>query len=165
MSQTSFDRDGFRQALGHFATGVTVVTALEDGEPVGFTCQAFFSLSLEPPLVALAAAKSSTSWPRIARSGAFCVNVLGEEQAAVGRTFAVSAAATDDKFADVAWHPGVLGAPVLECCLAWVECEVGIVHDAGDHELVTGRVVDLGIGSGGPLLFYRGTYRRLEAHD
>jgi 3-hydroxy-9,10-secoandrosta-1,3,5(10)-triene-9,17-dione monooxygenase reductase component len=159
------DRERFRQALGHFATGVTVVTALEDGEPVGFTCQAFFSLSLDPPLVALAAAKSSTSWPRIARAGAFCVNVLGEDQEAIGRIFAVSAADTGDKFAGVEWRPGALGAPVLEGCLAWVECEVGIVHDAGDHELVTGRVGDLGIGRGGPLLFYRGTYRRLERHD
>lgn len=156
--------DRFRQALGHFATGVTVVTALEDGEPVGFTCQAFFSLSLEPPMVALAPAKTSTSWPRIARAGAFCVNVLGEDQEEVGRAFAVSAATTDDKFADVAWHPGTLGAPVLDGCLAWVECEVGIAHDAGDHELVTGRVRDLGIGAGGPLLFYQGSYHRLEPH-
>ncbi len=158
------DHDRFRQALGHFATGVTVVTALEDGEPVGFTCQAFFSLSLEPPMVALAPAKASTSWPRIARAGAFCVNVLGEDQEEVGRAFAVSAATTDDKFADVAWHPGTLGAPVLDGCLAWVECEVGIAHDAGDHELVTGRVHDLGIGAGGPLLFYQGSYHRLEPH-
>lgn len=161
----AFDHDRFRQALGHFATGVTVVTALADGDPVGFTCQAFFSLSLEPPMVALAPAKSSTSWPRIARAGAFCVNVLGEDQEAVGRAFAVSAAATDDKFDGVAWHPGALGTPVLDGCLAWVECELGIVHDAGDHELVTGRVWDLGIGHGGPLLFYRGTYRRLERPD
>ncbi len=152
------DHDRFRQALGHFATGVTVVTAMEEGHPVGFTCQAFTSLSLEPPMVALAPAKSSTSWPRIARAGAFCVNVLSEDQEAVGQAFARSGG---DKFADVDWRPGPLGVPLLEGCLAWVACELGIVHDAGDHELVTGRVRHLGVGAGGPLLYYRGAFGRL----
>lgn len=152
------DSARFRDVLGHFASGVTVVTAMEEGRPVGFTCQAFTSLSLDPPMVALAPAKTSTSWPRIARAGAFCVNVLGEEQEDVGRAFAVSGG---DKFAGVAWHRGTIGTPVLDGCLAWVECELGSIHDAGDHELVTGTVRDLGVGTGGPLVFYRGTYGRL----
>lgn len=149
------DQARFREALGHFATGVTVVTATEEGEPVGFTCQAFTSLSLDPPMVALAPAKSSTSWPRIVAAGAFCVNILGQHQEALCRTFAVSGG---DKFTGVAWHKGQGGAPVLEGSLAFVECELGSIHDAGDHELVTGRVVNIGVGEGRPLLFYRGGF-------
>ena len=157
---TDIDEAHFREALGHFASGVTVVTAMEDGEPVGFTCQAFTSLSLDPPMVALAPAKSSTSWPRIAKAGAFCVNILGEHQEALCRSFAVSGG---DKFRGVGWHPGSIGTPVLEGSLAWIECELGIIHDAGDHELVTGRVVDIGIGEGRPLLFYRGGFGSFRA--
>ncbi|MGH9092155.1 MAG: flavin reductase family protein [Acidimicrobiales bacterium] len=146
------DEGRFREVLGHFATGVTIVTAMEDGAPVGFTCQAFTSLSLTPPMVALAPAKSSTSWPRIAKAGAFCVNILADTQEALCRDFAVSGG---DKFAGVAWHVGVAGTPVLEGSLAWVECELDAIHDAGDHELVVGRVLDLGVGRGSPLVFYR----------
>ena len=160
MSGRPVDDARFRQVLGHFATGVTVVSAMEDGAPVGFTCQAFTSLSLDPPLVALAAAKSSTSWPRMVRAGAFCVNVLEERQEEVARSFAVSGA---DKFAGVAWHPGPSGTPILDGVLAWVECELVTVHDAGDHELVSGRVLELGTGTGGPLLFFRGAYGRFAS--
>jgi 3-hydroxy-9,10-secoandrosta-1,3,5(10)-triene-9,17-dione monooxygenase reductase component len=155
----TIDTGRFREVLGHFATGVTVVTALEDGEPVGFTCQAFTSLSIEPPLVALAPAKSSTSWPRIAGAGAFCVNILAENQEALCRDFAVSGG---DKFKGIGWRPGASGAPVLDGALAWVECAFVRAHDAGDHELVIGRVVDLGVGAGRPLLYYRGGFGRFE---
>jgi len=146
------DQARFREVLGHFATGVTVVTATEDGQPVGFTCQSFTSLSLDPAMVALAPAKSSTSWPRIARAGAFCVNVLSDRQEALCRSFAVPGG---DKFAGVGWHVGPCGTPMLEGSLAWVECELEAIHDAGDHELVIGRVLGLGVGEGRPLIFYR----------
>jgi len=149
---SSFDQARFREALGHFATGVTIVTAMEDDGPVGFTCQSFSALSLDPPLVVLAPAKSSTSWPRIAEAGAFCVNILESRQEALCRSFAASGS---DKFAGVGWTPAVTGAPILDGSLAYVDCELADIHDAGDHELVTGRVVDLGIGEGSPLLYYR----------
>ncbi|HXX90782.1 MAG TPA: flavin reductase family protein [Acidimicrobiales bacterium] len=149
----------FREVLGHFATGVTIVTAIEDGEPVGFTCQAFTSLSLEPPLVALAPAKNSTSWPRIANAGSFCVNILAEDQEALCREFAVSGG---DKFRGVGWRPGATGAPVLDGALAWVECAFEHAYDAGDHELVVGRVLDLGVTPARPLLYYRGGFGRFE---
>jgi len=149
----------FRTVMGHFATGVTIVTALEEGVPVGFTCQAFTALSLEPPMVALAPAKSSTSWPRIVKAAAFCVNILSSDQEAVCRAFAVSGG---DKFQGIGWRHGTLGAPVLRGALAWVECELGAVHDAGDHELVTGHVVDMGSQDGRPLLFYRGGFGSFE---
>jgi 3-hydroxy-9,10-secoandrosta-1,3,5(10)-triene-9,17-dione monooxygenase reductase component len=155
----TFDGGRFREVLGHFATGVTVVTALEDGEPVGFTCQAFTSLSLAPPLVALAPGKSSTSWPRIAAAGSFCVNILAEDQEALARDFAVSGG---DKFAGVGWRPGAIGAPILEGALAWVECRFVQAHDAGDHELVVGRVLDMGVRPGRPLIYYRGGFGRFD---
>jgi 3-hydroxy-9,10-secoandrosta-1,3,5(10)-triene-9,17-dione monooxygenase reductase component len=153
-----FDEEEFRRVLGHFATGVTIVTAMEDGVPVGFTCQAFTSLSLDPPLIALAPAKSSTSWPKIAKAGAFCVNILADHQAELCRGFAVSGA---DKFASVQWRPGITGSPIIHGSLAHVECHLGIIHDAGDHELVTGTVRSLGIGEGRPLIFYRGGFGSL----
>ena len=90
---TAFDQARFREVLGHFATGVTIVTATEEEVgPVGFTCQAFSALSLDPPLVVLAPAKSSTSWPKIAAAGAFCVNILEARQEVLCRSFAVSGA-------------------------------------------------------------------------
>jgi len=155
----SFDSARFREVLGYFATGVTIVTASEAGEPVGFTCQAFTSLSLDPPLVALAPGKNSTSWPRIAAAGTFCINILAEDQEALGRNFAVSGG---DKFTGVGWRPGASGAPVLDGALAWVECEFELAHDAGDHELVVGRVLEMGVGRGRPLVYYRGGFGRFE---
>ena len=154
---TGLDQARFREVLGHFATGITIVTALEDGEPVGFTCQSFAALSLDPPMVILAPSRSSTSWPRIREAGAFCVNILEEHQEALSRTFAVSGG---DKFDGIGWKPGLTGAPVLEGSLAMVECRLGEIFDGGDHELVTGLVVAMNIGEGGPLLFYRSGFGR-----
>ena len=146
------DQEVFRSVMARFATGVTVVTADADGEPLGFTCQSFVSLSLEPPLVALAPAKASTSWPRMVRAGSFCVNVLAEHQVDVCERFSRSGR---DKFSGVAWRPAPgTGLPVLEGTVAWVACQLELVHDAGDHELVIGRVLDLGTGLGAPLVFY-----------
>ncbi len=159
------DPDRFKDAMSRFATGVTVVAGMEDGKPVGFTCQAFVSLSVDPPFVAVAPARTSTSWPRIARAGTFCVNVLGDHQAELCRGFAVSGG---DKFSDVEWHPApITGSPVIEGSLAWVDCEVELVHDAGDHELILGRVLDLGTGEGSPLLFFRSTFATVsrDPHD
>jgi 3-hydroxy-9,10-secoandrosta-1,3,5(10)-triene-9,17-dione monooxygenase reductase component len=154
---TGLDQARFREVLGHFATGVTIVTALEEGLPVGFSCQSFSALSLDPPMVVLAPARSSTSWPRIRAAGAFCVNILGEHQEAVCRAFAISGG---DKFSGVGWRPGITGAPVIDGSLAVVECELGEIFEGGDHEIVTGSVVALDVGEGGPLLFYRGGFGR-----
>jgi 3-hydroxy-9,10-secoandrosta-1,3,5(10)-triene-9,17-dione monooxygenase reductase component len=155
-TQDQVRADLFRDVLGHFATGVTIVTALEAGEPAGFTCQAFLSLSLEHRLVALAPSKGSTSWPRIARAGRFCVNVLASNQAELCRVFAVSGA---DKFRGVSWDLTGNGSVRLAGALAWVDCEIELVHEAGDHELIVGRVVDLAKHpERNPLLFYRGGF-------
>ena len=157
---TGLDKARFREVLGHFATGITIVTALEDGAPVGFTCQAFAALSLDPPMVLLAPARSSTSWPRIAQAGAFCVNILEEHQEVLCRAFAVSGG---DKFDGVGWTPGITGAPVLEGSLATVECRLGDIFEGGDHELVTGHVVATHVGEGSPLLFYRSGFGRFAS--
>jgi 3-hydroxy-9,10-secoandrosta-1,3,5(10)-triene-9,17-dione monooxygenase reductase component len=145
----------FRAVLGHFATGIVVVAGMDDGVPAGLTCQSFFSLSLEPPLVAIAPGKSSSSWPRAARSGRVCVNVLGSEQETLARSFASSGA---DKFAGVGWTRSGNGAPRLEAALAWIDCEVLDVREWGDHYLVVAAVESLGSGPGQPLLFYRGGF-------
>lgn len=156
------DPERFKEAMGCFATGVTVVAGIEGGRPVGFTCQSFVSLSVAPPFVAVAPARSSTSWPRIARAGTFCVNVLADQQVEVGRRFAVSGG---DKFEGVEWRPApITGSPVIDGSLAWVDCEVELVHDAGDHELIMGKVLDLGTGEGSPLLFYRSAFATVAAH-
>ncbi|MFE2581232.1 flavin reductase family protein [Streptomyces sp. NPDC059378] len=157
----------FRRVLGNFATGVTVITAPaadSSGSPAGFACQSFSSLSLDPPLVAFMVGRASTTWPRIARAGVFCVNVLDESQGELCRAFAVSGA---DKFAGVAHEPApVSGAPRLAGALAWIDCTVHAVHTGGDHLIVVGRVDALGTGEapgegGGPLLFHRGRFARL----
>ncbi len=157
-----FDTAQFKDAMSRFTTGVTVVSGIDDGEPVGFTCQSFVSLSIDPPMVAVAPSRTSTSWPRIARSGSFCVNVLSEDQEALCRGFAVSGG---PKFAGVDWHPAPgTGSPVIKGSLAWVDCTVELVHDAGDHELILGRVLDLGAAEGYPLLFFRSGFATVS-HD
>jgi 3-hydroxy-9,10-secoandrosta-1,3,5(10)-triene-9,17-dione monooxygenase reductase component len=157
---SGLDQARFREVLGHFATGVTIVTASEEGEPVGFSCQSFAALSLDPPMVILAPAKSSTSWPRIAEAGAFAVNILAEHQEAICLNFAVSGG---DKFDGVAWTAGITGAPVIKGSLAIIECTLGAIYEGGDHELVTGHVVAMEVGSGSPLLFYRSGFGRFVA--
>jgi 3-hydroxy-9,10-secoandrosta-1,3,5(10)-triene-9,17-dione monooxygenase reductase component len=158
----AFDAARFKEAMSCFATGVSIVSGIDGGEPVGFTCQSFMSLSLDPPYVAVAPARTSTSWPRIARTGAFCVNVLSEDQEELCKGFAVSGG---PKFDGVPWRPAPgTGSPVIEGSLAWVDCRVELVHDAGDHELILGRVLDLGVGEGSPLLFFRSRFATVS-HD
>ncbi|MGW6719533.1 flavin reductase family protein [Streptomyces sp. NPDC054995] len=151
----------FRRVLGHFASGVTVVTACDADGPAGFACQSFASLSLDPPLVSFMVARTSTTWPRIARAGAFCVNILGAEQGALCRGFAVSGA---DKFAGVAYEDApATGSPLLDSVPAWIDCRIHAVHTGGDHLIVVGRVEALGAAEEGePLLFHRGAFGRFS---
>lgn len=148
--------DRFRQVLGHFCTGVTVITMLDAAGPAGFTCQSFTAVSLDPPLVLFCPSRSSATWPRIERAGRFCANVLADEQRELARVFASSA---PGKFDGASWSPSPAGLPVLDGALAWVDAAVENVHEAGDHYLVTGRVTGLSARRPGPpLLFYRGRY-------
>ena len=148
--------DAFRQVLGHFCTGVTVITTMGPHGPAGFACQAFAALSLTPPLVLFCPSRTSSTWPVIERSGHFCANVLTDGQQELARRFGTSGG---DKFAGVSWSASAGGCPVLDGALTWVECAVEAIHEAGDHYLVTGRVSGLGAPRAGrPLLFYRGRY-------
>ncbi|WP_329117401.1 flavin reductase family protein [Streptomyces sp. NBC_01353] len=150
----------FRRVLGHFASGVTVVTAPGPDGPAGFACQSFASLSLDPPLVAFMVARTSTTWPRIAHAGVFCVNILGADQGELCRGFAKSGA---DKFAGVGYDGApVTGSPRLAGAPAWVDCTIATVHTGGDHLIVVGRVEALGTRDtdGEPLLFHRGRFGR-----
>jgi 3-hydroxy-9,10-secoandrosta-1,3,5(10)-triene-9,17-dione monooxygenase reductase component len=157
----TFDEATFRQVLARFATGVVVVTGATEAGPAGLTCQSFSSLSLDPPLVLLSTARSSTTWPRIAATGRFAVNVLAGDQQDVSTRFAVSGG---DKFAGLAWRPGALGNPLIDGAIAHVECDVHALHEGGDHEIVIGRVRAIeapGLDSGSPLVYYRSRYRAL----
>jgi 3-hydroxy-9,10-secoandrosta-1,3,5(10)-triene-9,17-dione monooxygenase reductase component len=149
----------FRQVLGHFCTGVTVITTIDHDRPAGFSCQAFAALSLAPPLVLFCPSASSATWRVIARTGHFCANVLADGQQALARRFGAPGAPGADKFDGVPWSSSPSGAPVLAGALTWVEAAVQAVHEAGDHRLVVGRVTALGeCRAGQPLLFYRGRY-------
>jgi 3-hydroxy-9,10-secoandrosta-1,3,5(10)-triene-9,17-dione monooxygenase reductase component len=146
----------FRQVLGHFCTGVTVITTMDANGPAGFACQAFSALSLDPPLVLFCPSRTSATWQRIERSGHFCANMLDASQRELARVFGTPGA---DKFAGVGWSPSASGAPILDGVLTWVGCTVLAVHDAGDHNVVIGSVTELGpCRPGEPLLFYRGRY-------
>lgn len=149
----------FRQVLGTFPTGVTVVTAIDaDGNPAGMAVGSFTSVSLAPPLVAFLSDHSSTSFPRIRTAASFCVNVLGAHQEAVCRAFAGRGG---DKFTGLDWSPAPSGAPRLAGVLAWIDCTFESVTDAGDHHLVMGRVQALDCTDNGtPLVFYRGNLGR-----
>jgi 3-hydroxy-9,10-secoandrosta-1,3,5(10)-triene-9,17-dione monooxygenase reductase component len=146
-----------RRALGAFATGVTVITALDGAEPVGFACQAFASVSLEPPLVLFCADHRGRSWPRIRAVGRFCVNVLAEDQRDVVGRFGSGSGA---KFEGLEWDVSRWGSPALRGVLARVHAEVGDVHPAGDHDVVIGRVlgVETPGGDGAPMIFFRGGF-------
>lgn len=154
----TFDSAKFRQVLGHFPTGVTVITARGAEGPLGFAVGSFASLSLEPPQVLFCAGQSSSTWPKIEAAGKFCVNVLAENQEDVCRVFASKAA---DKFAEIGWKHSGNGSPLLEGVLAYIDCDIAQVVESGDHFVVIGAVTDLEVShEGGPLLFYRGGYGR-----
>ena len=160
-SAPTIDAANYRRVLGHFATGITVITAMDGDEPIGMAANSVTSVSLDPPLVMFCAAHASTTWPRIRDAGHFCVNVLAEDQEEICRLFATKGA---DRFKGVGWKTGESGAPILDDALAWIDCDMDAQHEAGDHVLVVGRVLGLDADDRGkPLLFYRGGYGRFEA--
>lgn len=157
---TTFDSAKFRQVLGHFPTGVTVITSRNEDGPVGLAVGSFASLSLEPSQVLFCAGKKSTSWPRIEATGKFTVNVLSENQEDVSRVFASSAT---DKFSELGWKHSGNGCPRLDGILSFIDCDLENVVDSGDHYVVIGRVTDLDVlHEGGPLIFFRGGYGRVS---
>ncbi|MET1154750.1 flavin reductase [Arthrobacter sp.] len=155
--RTPIDPRRFRDVLGQYPTGVSVVTATQaDGTAVGLAVGSFTSVSLDPPLVAFLADRGSTSWPKIQATGAFCANVLAADQQHVCRAFASKA---PDKFADLEWSAAGSGSPILDGAVAWIDCDIQTVHEAGDHFIVIGEVRELQVANPTlPLLFFRGGY-------
>lgn len=159
MSQPVIDSARFRQVLGHFPTGVCVVASEHEGRPVGMAIGSFFSISLEPALVGFCAGNHSSTWPKIRESGRFCASILGAHQEDVSRQFASKA---EDKFAGLGWDQSPLGSPRIKGALAWIDCEIDALHDAGDHQIAVGAVHDLEVADeGNPLVFFRGGYADL----
>jgi 3-hydroxy-9,10-secoandrosta-1,3,5(10)-triene-9,17-dione monooxygenase reductase component len=147
--------------MGNFCSGIVIVTSIEDGTPVGFTAQSFVSLSLDPPLVAVCPAKTSTSWQRISKAGKYCINILSESQENLSNAFASSK--NPDKFAGLDWKTSQNGSPILPDALAYIDCDIEVEHDAGDHFIAVGKVLDFGgdANQSSPLLYFRGKYHTL----
>ncbi|MGW5074679.1 3-hydroxy-9,10-secoandrosta-1,3,5(10)-triene-9,17-dione monooxygenase reductase subunit [Rhodococcus sp. NPDC004095] len=160
VPDSGIDPRQFRTVLGQFCTGVTIITTADGGAPVGFACQSFAALSLDPPLVLFCPTKESRSWAAIERTGKFCVNVLAEEQQEVCARFG---SREPDKFAGIGWTASPLGSPIIDNSLAHIDCTVETVHDGGDHYVVFGRVSSMSeVKTERPLLFYRGQYTAIE---
>jgi flavin reductase (DIM6/NTAB) family NADH-FMN oxidoreductase RutF len=151
----------FRHVLGHYPTGVCVITATqEDGTPVGMSVGTFTSVSLDPPLVGFFPDRKSSSWPKIEQARRFCVNVLAEHQEPLCRVFASK---VQDKFAGVPHRLSAAGQPIFDGIIAWIDCDLHSVHEAGDHYLVLGQVHSLDIERPGkPLLFFQGGYGQFQ---
>jgi flavin reductase (DIM6/NTAB) family NADH-FMN oxidoreductase RutF len=146
----------FRRVLSNFATGLTIITAMTDEGPVGFTCQSFASLSLDPPMVLFCVSKTSSTWPRIKRAGSLCVNVLSTHQQALSSKFSMSGI---DKFAGVEFGLSPSGSPLLPGAVAWLDCSLEADYEGGDHVIAVAAVEDLAAyHDSSPLLFHRGHY-------
>lgn len=158
---TPIEPAGFRRLLGHFVTGVTVVSTTDpSGRPVGMTVSSLASVSLAPPLLLICIDQAATVHDTLVDAAHFAVNVLREGQVDLARRFAESGNGRAD---DAAWRPSAGGAPILDGVLAWIRCERTAVHPGGDHSIIVGRVLEGAHTEGTPLLHYRGGYRTLGA--
>ena len=165
ITGAEIDQRAFRDTLGHYASGITIIGGLNDGEPVGFTCQSFYSVSAEPPLVSFSVMLNSTTYPRIRETGKFSVNVLAHEQHGISNQFARKGT---DKWAGIEWTPTANGNPVIADTLMWLDCEIWAEHEAGDHSIVIGRVLGMSPAEWHkhePLLYFKGQYRHLREPD
>jgi len=153
------DEARFRHALGHFASGVTVVTTVYGGKPFGVTVSSFASLSLRPPLVLICLDHKLRTHDALIGSGIFAVNILERGQEHLSRQFATR---DDDKFIGVDWQPGQLGVPVLSGVLAAIECRLHQTLPGGDHTIFVGEVASCDIFEGAPLLYFRRGYHAID---
>ncbi|WP_188539847.1 flavin reductase family protein [Kocuria dechangensis] len=163
--QQDIDPRAFRDALGLYASGITVITGRDEQGPVGFTCQSFYSVSTDPPLISFSVMKTSTTYPRIRQTGRFAVNVLAHHQQGTSNQFARKGT---EKWAGIRWGPTRTGNPVPEDTLMWLDCQIWAEHDAGDHDIVLGRVNEMRPTRGHalePLLYFQGRYRHLHPDE
>src|SRR6188474_314049 len=160
--------DTFRKVMGHFVTGITVLTTLQDGRPRGITVNALTSVSLEPPLVVVALDRRRFITPSVHETGRYAVNVLSEDQQALSDCFAGAAVEPSrDDFCGASWTPGPTGLPLLDGAIATLECTVTETFQAGDHELFVARVDSLGNAEPHPmpLLYYRRQYLKVQRSE
>ena len=164
--EAPFDGVQFRKVLGHFPTGVTIVTGWSGDTPCGFTIGSFTSVSLDPPLVGFLPMIASDTWQAMAPAGKFCVNVLRDDQADLCWRFAKSGVG-DGRFDDVTWTTSPTGCPIIEGVGACIDCEVAETIRLGDHYFVVGAVVELDHHTEPPvpLVFYRGTLGSFAGND
>lgn len=152
-----------RRVMGHFATGVTIITTTDkEGAPNGLTANAFMSLSLNPPLVLISVDKGATCYTCFEVQNGFTVNFLGEDQEEISRRFATKGA---DKFAGLKWRAGSNGAAIIDGALGYIECKIAQCYDGGDHTIVVGEIIDASASGERPLLFFKGKYQRLPASE
>lgn len=149
----------FKLAMSHFASGVTIVTTVDDGVPHGLTVASFASLSLRPPLVVICIESATKSHDAILNAGIFGVSMLGADQAAISGRFASKA--IEDRFAGIATRTGVLGVPLIEGAVCTIECRVQDRLPGGDHTIFTGQVVAAQASEGAPLVYFRSGYHHL----
>ena len=151
------DATHLRNILGHYPTGVSVVTAIDEvGEPAGMVVGSFTSVSLDPPLIAYFASRTSGSYAKLQSSSHFCVNVLAHDQRELCQRFSRK---TGNKFDGTRWAPSPSGSPILDGVLAWIDCEVDSIVPAGDHWMVMGRITGLGVANDDvPMVFARGSF-------
>ncbi|WP_229323415.1 flavin reductase family protein [Streptomyces sp. UNOC14_S4] len=155
------DQRSFRTILGRFATGVVLITAQADDGPVGMAVNSFTSVSLDPPLVGLCAAHTSTTWPSIRKAGGFAVTILGDRHAELCRLFSTKGA---DRFRGRDWAVTRAGHPIPADGLAWLDCRITALHPAGDHELVIASAAEGAVtDAADPLVFHAGRFRELVA--
>lgn len=159
--RTGHDPRTLRDALGCFATGVTVVTCVdEEGNPGGITVNSFTSVSLEPPLLLVCLHKLAASAATLTEASHFAINVLHTGQQPASITFSTR---VEDRFGATPWSCGEAGAPILKDSMGVFECERFAVYDGGDHHILVGQVVKASFDAGlDPLLYFRGRYRRLH---
>jgi flavin reductase (DIM6/NTAB) family NADH-FMN oxidoreductase RutF len=164
---TGFSRATFRQALSHFATGVTVVTTQGSEHPYGMTANAFASVSLDPPLVLICVVNGTEGATSIHTNGVFTVNVLSEEQEALSRYFASSERPRGwATFENIPYLRSETGSPILDGIAAHFDCRLASSYEAGDHVIFIGEVVGLGTDPAKkPLLFHHGRYKRIAGDD
>lgn len=154
-----FDSRALRDVLGHFATGVAVITTCGDqGQPLGLTVNSFASVSLDPPKILWSIVSTAPSRPAFEKHGAFAVNIMKQEDKASTLGFAK---ARDDKFDGVAWQRGWRNVPVLDNALATLECDVKQMIPCGDHHIIVGSVQSIERNEGDPLVFFRGQFTSL----
>ena len=155
----AIDESEFRRVLGHFASGVTVVTVAHEEALYGITVSSFTSLSLNPRLILICLSKYVLAHAALVAAGAFAVNILDEESEHLSRHFASREA---DKFRRVSYHTGLTGAPLLDAALATIECRLTQQTDGGDHTIFIGEVVTLTAEDRKPLLYFRSGYHKLD---